>query len=82
MSCDEVQEELERYCRGKDFVRLTVQDLDGGATAPNGTALYITPAIWVNDKLWSMGRFDVDRFDERIHQMIDDLSNSRNGNVD
>jgi glutaredoxin len=30
----------------------------------------ITPAIWVNEKMWYAGKVNMDRFDEKINELI------------
>lgn len=75
-SCGAVQEALEVYCRDKHYLLLTVVDLDHGGTPAPERQAFITPALWVNDSLWNLGRFDLTRFDERIKRLAYDLGTS------
>lgn len=72
--CDYAEELLHRYCRETDSVDLKVVNLDRGEFVPQVKRTYIVPAIWVNERLWSLGSFSVDRFDYRISQLLDEIS--------
>ena len=72
--CRHVQKDLQRYCQEKEFISLELVDLDNGGRAPGGKQMFITPAVWVNDKLWSLGEFDVARFHERVRQLVNNTS--------
>ena len=73
-SCSQAHEDLDSYCRSRKSLSLGVVDLDEGETPPGGRQSYITPAIWVNEKLWYLGGLDRDRFHERINQLFYDVS--------
>lgn len=80
-SCDSVRDALHAYCKDRDYLSLKVVDLDhGGAVAP-GKQAYITPALWVNGKLWNLGVFDVSRFDKRMGKLVEDLAESGDGDL-
>ncbi len=68
--CKEVQRELERYVSLRESISFQLLDLDRGEKLPNGESSIITPSVWVNGKLWYLGRFNIDRFDERINRLI------------
>ena len=70
LSCAQTHEDLDSYCRSRESLSLEVVDLDKGETPPGGRQSCITPAIWVNKKLWYLGGFDIDRFHERINQLF------------
>lgn len=74
-SCVQVENTLRKYCDSKNHLAFEVIDLQDGYRTPNGKSIYITPAVWVNGKLWSFGGFDINRFDERMHQLIKEISN-------
>ena len=69
-SCEQVENNLREYCDSKDHLTFEVLYLEDGYLTPNGKSVYITPALWVNGRLWSFGGFDINRFDERINQLI------------
>lgn len=67
--CGEVQRELESYARRKGNIWFEQVDLDRGEVAPDGKPSFITPAVWVNRRLWYLGGFDLGSFDERINRL-------------
>jgi hypothetical protein len=69
--CDSVQNQLQRYIRAVDMVDLQIIDLDSGDSLPPKRQCYITPAIWVEDRLWYLGGFDITRFGEKISKLAE-----------
>lgn len=72
--CNYVQKELEEYAKVQLGLTLEVINLDRVEAIPNRRQLYITPAVWVNDKLWALGDLDMSRFDERVKQLLGETS--------
>lgn len=81
LSCDAVQRALENYCRDKEYLALKVVDLDHGGKPAPGKQAYITPAVWVNGRLWNLGGFNLPRFNERIRRLVEDMAKGDNGSL-
>ena len=71
-SCDECKEVLRivsNYMEEKNHLNFTIIDLDNNSNFKR-RHFSITPSIWVNDKMWSAGKFNVDRFNKKINELI------------
>ncbi len=78
--CGRVKFELKRFAQNNSLLKLQVFDLENGDTIPDYAQPFVTPAIWVNGMLWYLGRFEPERFAEKIGHMIFDI-NSINQHV-
>lgn len=67
--CSSVQNQLQKYLKEIDTIDLQVINLDRGDLLPPKRQCYITPAIWVEDRLWYLGGFDLNRFEEKISKL-------------
>ena len=67
--CKEVLRILSIYMKDKNHINFTIIDLDNDNNY-NRKHSSITPSIWMNDKMWSAGRVDINRFDEKINELI------------
>ncbi|MFC1527315.1 thioredoxin family protein [Candidatus Neomarinimicrobiota bacterium] len=67
--CKEVLRILSFYMKDKDYINFTIIDLDNENDF-KWKYSSITPSIWVNDRMWSAGKVDIDRFDEKINELI------------
>jgi hypothetical protein len=68
--CRHVEHQLRELHRQTDGFELQVYDLDHDQQPPLGKQTYITPAVWVNDYLWSLGGFDSVRFVLQVQQTL------------
>tara|TARA_B100000315_G_C14587849_1_gene594096 strand:- start:29 stop:334 length:306 start_codon:yes stop_codon:yes gene_type:complete len=73
--CDQAVKNLTKYCESRDCISLEVINLDLGQNPPQGKQNFIIPAVWVNDKLWSLGILDLNRFNNRMNQLLRETSN-------
>ena len=67
--CKEVLRILSIYMKDKNHINFTIIDLDNKNNY-NRKHSSITPSIWVNDKMWSAGRVNIERFDDKINELI------------
>ncbi len=67
--CREVLRILSIYMKDKTHINFTIIDLDNDNNY-NKKHSSITPSIWMNDKMWSAGKVDINRFDEKINELI------------
>jgi len=67
--CKEVLRILSIYMKDKTHINFTIIDLDNDNNY-NRKHSSITPSIWMNDKMWSAGKVDINRFDEKINELI------------
>jgi glutaredoxin len=67
--CQEVLTKLTSYMKNKVNIDFRIIDLDkdNNYTKKNSS---ITPAIWVNDKMWYAGSVNIERFDKKINELI------------
>ncbi|MBT3663162.1 MAG: hypothetical protein HOG73_02130 [Candidatus Marinimicrobia bacterium] len=75
--CDRVLDQIKSV--SKQFPHIVVQtfNLDHEHAIPDYCQTFITPAIWVNGKLWYLGGFDYNRFCEKLI-LLDDQSIKKN----
>jgi glutaredoxin len=67
--CIKVLRILSIYMKGKDHINFTIIDLDDDNNFKRKHSS-ITPSIWVNDKMWYAGSVNMERFDEKINELI------------
>jgi glutaredoxin len=67
--CKEVLRILSIYMKDKDHIDFSIIDLDDENNFKRKHSS-ITPSIWVNDRMWSAGKVNIDRFDEKINELI------------
>ena len=67
--CKEVLRILSIYMKDKTHINFTIIDLDNDNNYIRKHSS-ITPSIWMNDKMWSAGKVDINRFDEKINELI------------
>ncbi len=64
--CDIVQSELEAEAIGEPGITLEIIDADIAQTYPGNHTPFITPAVWVDERLWFLGGFDIGRFRQKL----------------
>ncbi|MFQ6605174.1 MAG: hypothetical protein ACE5D8_06420 [Fidelibacterota bacterium] len=64
--CDKVQSELEAEAFDFPNIVLEIIDADTAKTYPGNRTPFITPAVWVNERLWFLGGFDIRRFRQKF----------------
>jgi len=67
--CKEVLRILSIYMKDKTHINFTIIDLDNDNNY-NKKHSSITPSIWMNNKMWSAGKINISRFDEKINELI------------
>ena len=67
--CKKVLRILSIYMKDKNHINFTIIDLDNDNNYKRKHSS-ITPSIWVNDKMWSAGKVNINRFDEKINELI------------
>lgn len=68
--CQDVLAQLTTYMNNKIDIDFHIIDLDDQNNNYAKKNCAIIPAIWVNDKMWYAGSVNMDRFDEKINEMI------------
>ncbi len=61
---------MEQVLRDYPFIELEIFDVDLEDTLPSGRQSFITPAVWVKDRLWFLGNMNPNRFRLRLDQLI------------
>ncbi len=67
--CKEVLRILSIYMKDKSYINFTIIDLDNENNFKRRHSS-ITPSIWVNDKMWSAGKVNIERLDNKINELI------------
>ena len=67
--CKEVLRILSIYMKDKNYIKFTIIDLDDDNNFYRKHSS-ITPSIWVNNKMWSAGKVNINRFDKKINKLI------------
>ena len=67
--CKEVLRILSIYMKDKNHINFTIIDLDDDNNFIRKHSA-ITPSIWVNDRMWSAGKVNIERFDNKINALI------------
>ena len=67
--CREVLRVLSIYMKDKSYINFTIIDLEDDNNFKRRHSS-ITPSIWVNDKMWSAGKVNIERFDNKINEII------------
>ena len=67
--CREVLRVLSIYMKDKFYINFTIIDLDDDNNFKRRHSS-ITPSIWVNDKMWSAGKVNIERFDNKIKKIL------------
>ncbi len=68
-SCSSVRLQLEHITRKFSDSKLRVIDADKENSFPGKSQPYVTPAVWVNDRLWYLGGFDSNSFEEKLNKI-------------
>ena len=67
--CKDVLRILSIYVKDKNYINFTIIDLDNENYFKRRNSS-ITPSVWVNDKMWSAGKVNIERFDNKINEII------------
>ena len=67
--CKEVLRILSIYMKDENRINFTIINLDDENNFKRKHSS-ITPSIWVNDKMWSAGKVNIERFDDKINELI------------
>ena len=67
--CKDVLRILSIYIKEKNHINFTIIDLDHENDFKRRHSS-ITPSVWVNDKMWSAGKVNIERFDNKINEII------------
>ncbi|MEE8340536.1 MAG: thioredoxin family protein [Candidatus Neomarinimicrobiota bacterium] len=68
--CQNELTKLTRYMDNKSKINFQVIDLDSELNNYPKKNSSIVPSIWVNDKMWYAGEVNLDRFDEKINELL------------
>ena len=67
--CKEVSRILSIYMKDKNHIDFTIIDLEDDNNFKKKHSS-ITPSIWVNDKMWSAGKVNIERLDNKINEIL------------
>ena len=66
--CREILKNLSEYMNDKRDIDFKIIDLDSSNEYKMKHSS-ITPAVWVNNKMWYAGSFDIKKFDKKITEL-------------
>ncbi|MCH7613646.1 MAG: glutaredoxin family protein [Candidatus Marinimicrobia bacterium] len=72
--CTEITNKLESLHVNNKSFQLTVINLDKGETMPNNKGYVITPSIFINNRLWNIGDFEISAFQNKLNSIINTVS--------
>ena len=67
--CIDIMNEISEYMTNNIHINYNVVDLDDENCSFPKRKSYITPALWVNDKMWYAGEFDIIKFDKKVTEI-------------
>lgn len=68
--CQDILAKLTIYMNNRVYINFIIIDLDDKNNNYAKKNCAITPAVWVNDRMWYAGSINMERFDEKIQQLI------------
>lgn len=68
--CQDIKDRISDYMKEKRFINYQVIDLDDHTVNYDGRHSSITPALWVNDRMWFAGAFEIERFDNKLKDLL------------
>ncbi len=66
--CREILSNLSEYMKDNIEINFKIIDLDSNIKYKMKHSS-ITPAVWVNNKMWYAGSFDIKKFDKKITEL-------------
>lgn len=68
--CHDVKNRISEYMRGNNSINYQVIDLDDHTIEFEKRHSSITPALWVNNRMWFAGGFEIARFDDKLKDLL------------
>ena len=69
MCCD-IKRNISEYMKKNIHINYKIIDLDNDNKFFEKRHSSITPALWVNDKMWYAGSFDLKKFEKKVTEII------------
>jgi glutaredoxin len=66
LSCQRVENQIKKLLRDRKEINLLIEDIK----KVNSNGIIIAPAVFVNDKLYSYGDLDEEKFLERLELIL------------
>jgi glutaredoxin len=68
--CSDIKDYISDYMSRNRYVNYQIVDLDDNTINFDRRYSSITPALWVNDKMWFAGNFEIERFDNKLNNLL------------
>ena len=68
--CRDVRDDISDYMSSNQHIRFRILDLDDKSIKFDRKNSSITPALWVNDRMWYAGGFEIKNFDNKLKTLL------------
>ena len=68
--CCDIRDSIADHMNNNRLINFRVLDLDDRSIKFEKRNSSITPALWVNDKMWFAGGFEVKNFDSKLRTLL------------
>jgi hypothetical protein len=68
--CRDIRDDISNYMNGNKYINFRILDLDDKSIKFGRKNSSITPALWVNDKMWFAGGFEIKNFDNKLKTLL------------
>jgi len=68
--CRDIREDISDYMGSNQYINFRILDLDDKSIKFDKKNSSITPALWVNDRMWYAGGFEIKNFDNKLKNLL------------
>ena len=68
--CLDIREDISGYMNSNQYINFRILDLDDKSIKFDKKNSSITPALWVNDRMWYAGGFEIKKFDNKLKNLL------------
>ena len=68
--CSDIKGKITDYMNSNRYINFRILDLDDKSKKFDKRNSSITPALWVNDKMWYAGGFEIKNFDNKLKNLL------------
>ena len=68
--CRDIRDKITDYMNSNRYINFRILDLDDKSIKFDKMNSSITPALWVNDRMWYAGGFDIKNFDNKLKNLL------------
>jgi len=68
--CRDIREDISNYMNSNKYINFRILDLDDKSIKYDNRNSSITPALWVDDRMWFAGDFEIKHFDNKLKNLL------------